>query len=895
MAVTMRAVPALVLSAACTLAASFAALGLPDAAEPPRGVVAPLSPSSNPQHDAKVALGRKLFFDARLSTDGKVACATCHVAALAMTDGRARSVGVSGKMLPRNAPSLLNAALLPRLFWDGRVATLEEQARLPFLHPDEMGNDDEAEVEARIAAIPEYAPLFESAFGDRGPTLHRAARALAAFQRTLLSADAPFDRWWRGDDEAMSASAKRGYDLFIDKAGCAQCHTIRQSYALFTDGGFHVTGAGFGDGITDPGRGAVTKRPEDMHAFRTPPLRNVALTSPYMHDGSLGSLEDVVVFYEKGGGELAGKSRLLRKLDLSPAERADLIEFMKALTSSDLPQLEECDRLLADGRPHEAFAAFRNELEHRSGGDRALLGMARAAVATEDGAVLSDVEPRLRRRIAEASPAASKDGDPGVARLLVAWGRVSTFLSPHEDGMGLSREDDALRAWARVRSAPGADPALADEAADLEVGLLGRLARWDDAVALARSLGAAPGAPPAARLRLAKTLHRRGWTAFDARRAGDRDRKDLAEASAILDALAPEHLDDEGAVLRATGRHWIGERDAARTAYLAAARRDGAADRALRGLRSLLSADLPRYRADLADVLRDRPSSPPVLWLAGWEAFEQGQLDEAEPLLRRSVESSDLCAPHVFLARIAAKRNERRAALSHYAAALALDPRFPGLAAEYEALVRSRVLAGWDDVRALVDEYRTLLDAGPGDPSFQCRVRNNLAFILRDTAASWTSRGPARVHQFVEGAPQEARDTLRLSVKFYEEAAALVPGDADSLPFAERWVYAGVMNDLGLMLHYFPETRDLARAERCYLRAFDLTEGAYMDAYFYNLQFLYAFELEGRERGWMELARVAKDAILREDPKAPGGFAPDPMKRAAARRDWERLRAEHGE
>jgi tetratricopeptide (TPR) repeat protein len=248
----------------------------------------------------------------------------------------------------------------------------------------------------------------------------------------------------------------------------------------------------------------------------------------------------------------------------------------------------------------------------------------------------------------------------------------------------------------------------------------------------------------------------------------------------------------------------------------------------------------------------------------------------------------------VLLARIAVKRGNRKDALAHYAAASALDARYPGLVPEYETYLRSRKLGGWDDVDAYVAEYRQFIDAGPDDLSFQIRTRNNLAFTLRDVAAAWTSRGPARIHTFAEGAPPKAKETLHLAVALYEESAALVPEDAADLPFAERWVYAGVLNDLGLMLHYFPETQDLERAEACYLRAFELTDGAYQDAYFYNLQFLYAFELDGREAKWWELAKVAKDAILKEDPSAPGGFSPDPMKRTAARRDFDRLSAELG-
>lgn len=874
---------------AATLAAAFTAFaGEPPAAsppDPPRGVPRPLAPASNPTTPAKVALGAKLFADPRLSRNGRVSCAGCHVATLAFTDGLATARGVTDRPLARNAPSLLNVALSPSLFWDGRTPTLEEQARIPLLHPDEMGLDDEEEVARIVSSVEEYPPLFEKAFGDRTVTLQRVARALAAFQRTLLSGDAPFDRWWAGDEDAMDDAAKRGYRVFVDRGGCAQCHSIRQSYALFTDGDFHNTGAGKGEGLADPGRFAVTKRDEDRGAFRTPGLRNVALTAPYMHDGSLATLADVIDFYVEGGRQNPHLSPLMHPLALDERDRADLLAFLGALTSPVLPALEECDRLLAEGRPAEAFAAFRRELDERGGGDRALGGLARAALALDRRAELAEAERRVRGRLAEASPERSSDGEESVQRLLFLLARLDVALAAHEEGMAPARRDDALIALRRIRASAG----LRDDAAALEAWVLESAGLAEEAMALL-----APATSPALRAAGAKVRYRRGWSGFSGGSPTARDREDLTRAADALDALPPEALDDEAALFRATARHWLGDVERARTAYLDAAARDGAADRALRGLRNLLARDLGRYRRDLAELRVRRPDSPAVLHLSGYELLEQGELELAEAALRRKleVETEPAAGTHLLLARVERRRERRPQSLAQYAVALALDPGTQGLIAEYEGYLRARKLDGFEDVDALVGEYRTFLDAGPDEPRFQALARNNLAFLLRDVAASYTSRGPARLHTFAEGAPPEARAVLRTSLDLYEEAAALVPEDVADRPFAERWQWAGVLNDLGLMLHYFPEIQDLARAERCYLRAFELTGGAYQDAYFYNLQFLYGFELDGRDELWLSLAERAKDAILREDPSSPSGFAPDEMKRTAARRDWERLTAQ---
>ncbi len=883
---------ALALSACGSALCALAALGADDAAVPTLGVPRPLDPPGNPTTEAKVELGRALFSDRRLSADGSLACASCHVASLAFTDGRALPLGAGGKTLQRNAPTLLNAALVHDLFHDGRAPSLEEQARAVILNPDELGWPDAGEFARALAEIPELPPLFEAAFGDREITLQRATRALAAYERTLLAGDAPFDRWWRGDSAALDAAAERGYRLFIGKAACAQCHSIRQSYALFSDGRFHNTGAGKGEGQRDPGREGVTHAPADRGAFRTPTLRNVALTAPYMHDGSLATLAEVVDFYVDGGGPNANLSPLVRPLQLDEAERADLVAFLHALTSNELPTLESCDRLLADGRPEEALKAFRAELDRDPANDAARAGVARAALALDTREALVDAEALLRERLRE-TPA-----DAVAAPLLLQLGRVCARLADHEEALAIARAEDALAAWRTVRAQAAAPRDVASAALADEIAWLERLGRRDTAVDVLEPLAAdaSADADGARRLLLASVRFRRGWRAFTDGAPDDAARADLARAADLLDTLAAEGraLGADGLLYRAYAPHYLGDAARARTAYLAAVRADEAvAERALSGLRNLLARELPTYEHDLDTLLAERPDSPAVQYFVGWERLRQGRLDEAEHALRRrmELETTATAGPHVYLARVQRERGDRTAATAHYAAALALDPNFKGLVAEYEAYIRSRPLDGFAAVDALVADYDRFLAANEDDARFQCLARNNLAFLLREVVSSWMSRGPARVQTFPEGVPDAARHLLRTCMRLYDEAVALIPADAADLPFAERWVYAGVLNDTGLMYHYFDGVQDFARAESLYLRAFELTQGAYQDAYFYNLQFLYAFELEGREERWYALAEVAKDAILREDPGSESGFAPDPVKRRAALRDWERLAA----
>ncbi len=315
---------------------------------------------------ALVDLGRQLFFERRLSVNATLSCAMCHVPAQGFTVNELKtSVGMEGVSLRRNAPTLLNVAYVRELFVDGRAASLEAQALQPITHPDEMANPGLASVMRRLAALPEYrAPLIR-AFGSARPTPARVSAALAAYERTLLAGDSPFDRWHYGARaDALGEQARRGFELFLNH-GCVHCHTIGSRDALFSDGLFHNTGvqarsdaqrgaaasftlvpglqASF-DGDTlrrigvpdlpDAGRYEVTRREADRRAFRTPSLRNVALTAPYMHDGSFATLEEVIDFYARGGwpGDPRQDPRI-RPFGLDAEERSALMAFLEALTS----------------------------------------------------------------------------------------------------------------------------------------------------------------------------------------------------------------------------------------------------------------------------------------------------------------------------------------------------------------------------------------------------------------------------------------------------------------------------------------------------------------------------------------------------------------------------------
>jgi cytochrome c peroxidase len=288
----------------------------------PREVTAP---KNNPTTPAKVELGKKLFFDPRLSGDNKMSCATCHIPDKAFGDGLALSPGAGGKPLKRNTLTCLNVGFLNTLFWDGRAGSLEEQALVPIQSSVEM-NQDLDDLEKELAAIPGYMTEFRKVFGTK-PNTEVVAKALAAFQRTLVTEPSPFDRYLAGDKHSLSTDAKRGLELFRGEAGCVECH----NGPLLSDGKFYRLGVSY----IDVGREKVTDKKEDRYRFRTPSLRNVAETGPYMHDGSQKTLYDVVTFYYRGipatapDGLTPDTSGLLGQ---SFSEIDPIVQFLKSLS-----------------------------------------------------------------------------------------------------------------------------------------------------------------------------------------------------------------------------------------------------------------------------------------------------------------------------------------------------------------------------------------------------------------------------------------------------------------------------------------------------------------------------------------------------------------------------------
>ncbi len=304
----------------------------------PLGLPALPVPEDNPVTAEKVALGRRLFYDKRLSADDSVACASCHDPLLGFTDGKVHSIGVGGKLGKRNAITLINAAFDPVQFWDGRAPSLEAQVSTPMEDPEEM-NQPHAVTVKKLQKDPSYHEQFQAAFGPGPITIGKIEKAIASFERMLISGDSPFDRYqFGGDKMALTPAAVRGLAIFQDphRGNCATCHTIDRQYALFTDGKFHNTGVGVNaEGeLTDLGRYAETKLDSVKGAFKTPSLRNVAETAPYMHDGSLKTLKDVVDFYAGGGNSNPYLDKDMKTIQLSASDRADLVEFLKSLSGT---------------------------------------------------------------------------------------------------------------------------------------------------------------------------------------------------------------------------------------------------------------------------------------------------------------------------------------------------------------------------------------------------------------------------------------------------------------------------------------------------------------------------------------------------------------------------------
>lgn len=284
-------------------------------------------PDQNPLSSAKVELGRLLFFDKRLSRDHTVSCATCHVPEKAFSDGQRVAIGVEGRQGMRNSPSLFNRAYSSFLFWDGRRSALEEQTLDAIQNPLEMDLSLQ-QLEERLFSK-QYRGAFRRVFAGE-PTAPNAAKALASYVRTLFSGDSAFDRFEHGDRTALSAAAQRGLSLFRVKGNCAACHTG----PLFTDGSFHNTGVSWEEAPLDYGRFNVSRKEADRGKFKTPSLRDVDQTAPYMHNGSLATLEEVLDFYNHGGKPNPNLDRELRPLNLTTEEKSDLIHFLRALSGA---------------------------------------------------------------------------------------------------------------------------------------------------------------------------------------------------------------------------------------------------------------------------------------------------------------------------------------------------------------------------------------------------------------------------------------------------------------------------------------------------------------------------------------------------------------------------------
>jgi cytochrome c peroxidase len=338
--------------------------------DPPLGLPPVPVPADNPVTAAKVALGRELFFDRRLSRNNTISCAMCHIPEQGFTSNEiATAVGIEGRSVRRNAPTIYNAAYAELLFHDGRETRLEQQVWGPLLASNEMGNPSIGYVLDKIVALADYNGRFKAAFAGRGPTMETVGMALASYERTLVSANSPFDRWRFGKEAgALTDAAERGFRLFNGKAGCAGCHSIGEKRALFTDQRLHNTGIGYRQTMQTPprqqrvqlapgnfvvidptvvadvaatpaadlGRYEITEQPNDRWKYKTPSLRNVALTAPYMHDGSLATLRDVVELYDVGGVANEGLDAAIKPLGLDAGEKQDLVAFLESLTGGNV-------------------------------------------------------------------------------------------------------------------------------------------------------------------------------------------------------------------------------------------------------------------------------------------------------------------------------------------------------------------------------------------------------------------------------------------------------------------------------------------------------------------------------------------------------------------------------
>jgi cytochrome c peroxidase len=337
----------------------------------PLGLPAPLLvPENNLLTPDKIALGRRLFFDRRLSPNNTMSCALCHVPTQGFTVNETRlAVGINGQTAKRNAPTLYNVAYQRRLFHDGREFTLEDQVISPLTNPAEMGNPSMGYVVDKIRRLPEYEELFRQVFGE-GVSVATLGKALASYERTLLSANSAFDRWrYGGEQTAVTDEIKAGFKIFMGKGQCFTCHTVEQAGTVFTGQGFFNTGVAqlplipektvdvdLGGGLRVPmsraqlnevllppgkdlGRYEITLDPSDLWRYKTPSLRNVALTAPYMHNGALLTLEDVIDYYDRGGTGAEGQDPRVAPLHLKPTDKQALLALLRSFTGDNVDTL----------------------------------------------------------------------------------------------------------------------------------------------------------------------------------------------------------------------------------------------------------------------------------------------------------------------------------------------------------------------------------------------------------------------------------------------------------------------------------------------------------------------------------------------------------------------------
>lgn len=285
-------------------------------------------PADNPQTDAKIRLGAQLYFDPRLSADNTISCATCHAPQTGWANHGATDTGIRGQVGGRNSGTILDSAWMRVQFWDGRAASLEEQALGPIHNPIEMGETLE-NVVRKLNVIPGYREQFQTVFGT---DVNEAgiAKAIASFERSVVSGPSPYDRWLAGDRAAMSPAAVRGHHIYNGKGHCTPCH----GGPAFSDQGYHNLGAGMDKPDPDLGREAVSKDPRDRGRFKTPGLRNCALTHPYLHTGAEQTLRDVIDFYDRGGVPNPDLDPLMLPLRLTEREKNDLVAFLEALTGT---------------------------------------------------------------------------------------------------------------------------------------------------------------------------------------------------------------------------------------------------------------------------------------------------------------------------------------------------------------------------------------------------------------------------------------------------------------------------------------------------------------------------------------------------------------------------------